>query len=44
MRSKKTVENVLTNLSSLIRTAESWEYACGSWALADITMPREEVR
>jgi integrase len=43
-RSRKTVENVLMTLSSLIRTAKSWEYACGSWSLADITMPREGVR
>jgi len=43
-RSRKTVENVLMTLSSLLRTAKSWEYACGSWALAEITMPREGVR
>src|SRR5260221_1550691 len=43
-RTRKTVENVLMTLSSLLRTAKSWEYACGSWALADITMPREGVR
>jgi integrase len=43
-RTRKTVENVLMTLSSLIRTAKSWEYACGSWSLADITMPREGVR
>jgi integrase len=43
-RSRKTVENVLMTLSSLIRTARSWEYACGSWSLADLTMPREGVR
>jgi integrase len=43
-RSRKTVENVLMTLSSLIRTAKSWEYACGSWTLADLTMPREGVR
>jgi integrase len=43
-RSRKTVENVLMTLSSLLRTARSWGYACGSWSLADITMPREGVR
>ena len=43
-RSRKTVENVLMTLSSLCRTAKSWEYACGSWSLADLTMPREGVR
>jgi integrase len=43
-RSRKTVENILMTLSSLFRTAKSWEYACGSWSLADITMPREGVK
>ncbi len=43
-RSRKTVENVLMTLSSLLRTAKSWEYACGLWSLADITMPRAGVR
>lgn len=31
-------------LSSLFRIAKSWQYACGSWSLADLTMPREGVR
>jgi integrase len=43
-RSRKTVENVLLTLSSLLRTAKAWNYACGSFSLADITMPREGVR
>ncbi len=43
-RSRKTVENVLMTLSSLFRTAKSWEYACGSWSFSDLTMPREGVR
>jgi len=43
-RSRKTVENVLLTLSSILRTARAWEYACGSFSLSDITMPREGVR
>jgi integrase len=43
-RSKKTVENVLLTLSSILRTAKAWEYACGVFSLTDITMPREGVR
>jgi integrase len=43
-RSKKTVENVLLTLSSILRTAKAWDYACGNFSLADITMPREGVR
>lgn len=43
-RSRKTVENVLVTLSSILRTARAWEYACGNFSLADITMPREGVR
>ncbi len=43
-RSKKTVENVLLTLSSILRTARAWEYACGNFSLTDITMPREGVK
>ena len=43
-RSRKTVENVLLTLSSILRTAKAWDYACGGFSLADITMPREGVR
>ncbi len=43
-RSKKTVENVLLTLSSILRTAKAWDYVCGSFSLAGITMPREGVR
>jgi integrase len=43
-RSRKTVENVLLTLSSILRTAKAWDYACGSFSLTDITMPREGVK
>jgi integrase len=43
-RSRKTVENVLLTLSSILRVAKSWDYACGKFALADLTMPREGVK
>jgi integrase len=43
-RSRKTAENVLLTLSSIIRVARSWNYACGSFTLSDITMPRERVK
>jgi integrase len=43
-RSRKTVENVLLTLSSILRTARAWYYACGNFSLTDITMPREGVR
>ena len=43
-RSRKTVENVLLTLSSILRTAKAWDYACGNLSLADITLPREGVR
>jgi hypothetical protein len=43
-RSKKTVENVLLTLSSILRTARAWRYACGGFSLTDITMPREGVK
>lgn len=43
-RSKKTVENVLLTLSSLLRTARAWGYACGDFHFADLTLPREGVK
>jgi len=43
-RSRKTVENVLLTLSSILRKARAWDYACGSFTLAEITMPREGVK
>jgi len=43
-RSRKTVENVLLTLSSILRKAKAWDYACGNFSLSDITMPREGVR
>jgi len=43
-RSRKTVENVLLTLSSILRVARSWDYACGSFTLTDITLPRENVK
>lgn len=43
-RSRKTMENVLLTLSSLLRTARAWGYACGDFRFADLTMPREGVR
>ena len=43
-RSRKTVENVLLTLSSILRKAKAWDYACGGFSLSDITMPREGVR
>lgn len=44
MRSCKTVENVLLTLSSLLRTARAWGYACGNFRFADLTLPREGVK
>jgi len=41
---RKTVENVLLTLSSLLRTARAWEYACGTFSLSDLTLPRDGVR
>ncbi|HTZ49180.1 MAG TPA: site-specific integrase [Verrucomicrobiae bacterium] len=43
-RSRKTVENVLLTLSSLISTAKSWDYECGNFRFADLTLPREGVK
>jgi hypothetical protein len=42
-RSRKTVENVLLTLSSLLRTAKARGCACGDFHFADLTLPREGV-
>jgi len=34
----------LLTLSSILRIARSWGYACGNFSLADITIPRENVK
>jgi integrase len=43
-RSRKTVENVLLTLSSILRTARAWGYACGDLKFSDLTLPREGVK
>lgn len=43
-RSRKAVENVLLTLSSLLKTAKAWGYACGDFRFGDLTLPREGVR
>lgn len=43
-RSRKTVENVLLTLSSLLKTARAWNYKCGDFRFADLTLPREGVK
>jgi integrase len=43
-RSRKTVENTLVSLSSLLKTARSWDYAVGNFRVADLTLPRDGVR
>lgn len=43
-RSRKTAENVLLTLSSVLRTARAWDYACGNFKFSDLTLPREGVK
>jgi len=43
-RSRKTVENVLGTVSSLLETARGWGYACGNFSQEHITMPRRGVK
>jgi integrase len=43
-RSRKTAENILLTLSSLLKTARSWGYSCGDFRFADLTLPREGVK
>src|SRR5262245_15527877 len=41
---KKTTLNVLATLSSIMRTAKAWDYACGDFKFADLVPPRDGVR
>jgi integrase len=43
-RSRKTIENVLLTLSSILRTARDWDYACGTFQFKALTLPREGVK
>lgn len=43
-RSRKTVENVLLSLSSILRTARDWGYSCGDFRFKALTLPREGVK
>ena len=42
--SRKTVENILLTLSSLMRVAKAWGYATGGYSSSDLTLPREGVK
>jgi integrase len=42
--SRKTIENILLTLSSLLRKAKAWEYATGSISLSDLTLPRDGIK
>lgn len=43
-RSRKTVKNVLSALSSILRVARLWKYNCGGFSLSDLTLPRDSVK
>jgi integrase len=43
-RSRKTTLNVLATLSSIMRTARDWDYACASFQFSALTLPREGVK
>jgi len=42
--SRKTIENILLTLSSLLRTGKAWEYAAGSKSLSDLSLPHDGVK
>jgi hypothetical protein len=42
--SRKTIENILLTLSSLLRTTKSWGYASCGFSLSDLTLPRNGIR
>jgi len=42
-RTRKTIENVLLTLSSVLRTARSWGYVVPEVSLSDLALPRETI-
>jgi integrase len=42
--SRKTIENVLLTLSSILKKAKAWDHATGNFSFADLTLPREGVK
>jgi len=43
-RARKTIENILLTLCSLLRTGNALEYAAGSKSLSDLTLPHDGVK
>jgi integrase len=41
---RKTIENILLTLSSIVNKARAWGYACGNFSFADLTLPRNGVK
>jgi integrase len=41
---RKTVENVVLTLSSIVGTARDWNYACGGFTFKALTLPTEGVK
>jgi integrase len=41
---RKTIENILLTLTSLLRKAKAWGYAAGSISFSDLTLPRDGIR
>jgi integrase len=41
---RKTIENVLLTLSSILNTAKAWDYRTGNFVFGDLTLPREGVK
>jgi integrase len=42
--SRKTIENILLTLSSIIAKAKAWDYPTAKFSLSDLTLPRRGVR
>jgi integrase len=43
-RKRKTVENILLTLSSILGFARKWEYAVSKFSLSDLTLPQRDVQ
>jgi integrase len=42
-RGRKTIENILNTLSSILKSAKTFGYACGQFSRRELTLPRRSV-
>jgi integrase len=41
---RKTIENILMTLSTILHTAKDWKYAVGDWSFSAVSLPQHSVK